>query len=457
MIILKKGNKNDDNNNLGKLSLKERISYGMLDTAGQLVFAMISSYLLYFYTDVAGISIAAAGMILLIARLFDGIDATIWGIIIDNTTSKYGKCRPYFLWLALPFSVFGILTFLAPNLNNNMKIAYAMFSYVITGIIYTGMNTPLTAILPLLTDNPSERVVLNSFRMTGSQIGVLIVNATALPLIAFFGNGNDKNGFAITIMIFSIISLGMNLFSFKNLKERVTEKIQKVPFKKSLSAIKGNWPWIIIVISNFMFWIALTARTSTIIYYFTYNLNNKGLVTFMNSIASLQIIAMIAIPFICKKISKTSTWMLGLIVAILGQFLILFAGQNIAIVIFGWIIGNMGSGVACSMPFALLGSAVDFGQWKNGIKSTGFLTAIGSSFCIKAGSGIGGALPAWIMGAFGYIPHKVQTISALIGIKWAFIGIPLILFLLALIPLIFYKKYEGMENTIRNDLRNASL
>lgn len=454
---MKKTDENGDINILGKLSLKERVSYGMLDTAGQLVFAMISSYLLYFYTDVAGISIATAGVILLVARFFDGIDATIWGVIIDNTNSKWGKCRPYFLWLALPFSAFGILTFLVPNLSNNMKIAYAMSSYVITGIIYAGINTPLTAILPLLTDSPTERVVLNSFRMTGSQIGVLIVNATALPLIAFFGAGNDKNGFAITIMIFSAISLSMNLFSFKNLKEqRVTTKIQKVPLKISFTAIKGNWPWIIIVLSNFMFWIALTARTSTIIYYFTYNLHNKGLVTVMNSIASLQIIAMIAIPFICKKLSKTSTWMLGLVVAILGQFLICFAGQNLPLIIFGWIIGNMGSGVACSMPFALLGSAVDFGQWKNGVKSVGFLTAIGSSFCIQAGSGIGGALPAWIMGTFGYIPHKVQTISALMGIKLAFVGLPLIMFLLAFIPLLFYKKYENMESTIRNDLQNTS-
>lgn len=440
-----------------RLPIKERFSYGMLDTAGQLIFTMISSYLLYFYTDIAQIPVAAAGIILLIARIFDGIDAPIWGAIIDMTNSKYGKARPFFLWLAVPFSIFGILTFWAPELDTNSKIFYCAVTYIVTGIIYTGSNTPLTAILPLLTRNPVERLRLNSYRMVGSQFGVLIVNATTLPLVAFFGSGDDVTGFRCTITLFAAISCALTIYAFCNLKERVKLAQEKIPLRKSIKAMKNNWPWLIIVISNFFFWIALTERTSTLVYYFIYNIGNKDMVTFLNTIASLQVIGMLAVPYINKYLSKRNIWISALCLAIAGQFIIMFAGQNLIIITVGWIIANLGSGIACSMPFAMLGFAVDFGKWKNGVHSAGLLTALGTSFCLKVGSGIAGFIPTVIMAYFNYMPGQTQSAESLLGISISFNYITVIAFAIAAIPLIFYKKYEEMENTVRADLIKQEL
>lgn len=438
-----------------KLPLKQRVSYGMLDAAGNLLYCFATSYILYFYTDVVGIPIIAAGMILLLARIIDGVDAPIWGIIIDKTHSRYGKCRPWFLWLAIPFAVFSVLTFYAPNLSPTMKVIYAGGTYFLANIVFTGFNTPITAILPSLTPQPKERLVLNSFRMVGGQVGFFLMNATALPLVAFLGKGDDKQGFFFASMIFGIVFVLMTLYAFKNLREKHSVKQEeKIPLKNSFLAIKGNWPWVIMTVSNLFFWIAMMGRTSTAIYYFTYNMGQKDMVAFVNSIASLQIIAMVAIPFICKVTSKKNTWIMGLLVAFLGQMMMLFSGSDLISVIIGWILSNMGSGIACAMPFAMLGSAVDFGEWKTGIRSVGFLTAIGSTFCIKAGSGIGAALPAWIMNFYGYIPNRVQTISGLTGIKFAFIWFPAFVFLLAIIPLLFYTKFEKMESQVRIDLGN---
>ena len=435
------------------LPLKQRVSYGMLDAAGNLLYCFATSYILYFYTDVAGISIVTAGMILLLARIIDGIDAPVWGIIIDKTHSKYGKCRPWFLWLAMPFAVFSVLMFYVPDVSPTMKIVYAGATYFVANIIFTGFNTPITAILPSLTPQPKERLVLNSFRMVGGQVGFFLMNVAALPLVAFLGKGDDKQGFFFTSIIFGIVFVLMTFYAFQNLREKYTVKQEeKIPLKNSFLAIKGNWPWVIMTASNLLFWIAMMGRTSSVIYYFTYNMGQKDMVAFVNSIASLQIIAMVAIPFICKVVSKRNTWIMGLAAAIIGQMIMFLSGSNLTGVIIGWILSNMGGGIACAMPFAMLGSAVDFGEWKTGIRSAGFLTAIGSTFCIKAGSGIGAAIPAWIMDLYGYIPNQVQTISSLTGIKFAFIWFPASVFLLAIIPLLFYTKFEQLEGQVLIDL-----
>lgn len=437
------------NDKAGKIGLMEKISYAQLDTAGQLIFTMISSYLLYFYTDVAKIPVATAGVILLVARIFDSLDAPIWGSVIDRTKSKWGKARPYFLWLALPFAVFGVLTFWAPQFDLNTRIWYCAISYIATGIIFTGLNTPLTAILPLMTANPEERLTLNSWRMVGSQLGVFIVNALTLPLVAFFGRGNEVIGFRFTILIFAVVSTILTLISFANVRERVTVNSETVTVRQGFKAMNKNWPWLIIVISNFFFWVALTGRTSTLVYYFTYNIGNKNLVSLFNGIASVQIIAMISIPFLSRLLSKQVLWIAALATAIIGQVIIIFAGSNLAIILVGWILANMGSGIACSMPFALLGSAVDYGKWKNGVTAAGLLTSIGSSFCLKLGSGIAGFIPTKIMAAFGYVAGQSQSASALTGISISFNWMTIIAFAFAIVPLLFYKKYENMEAEIR--------
>ncbi len=446
--------------NAEHLPLKERISYGMLDTAGNMAYCFSTTYILYYFTDVAGIAVATAGFLLLLSRIVDGIDAPIWGIIIDKTKSKYGKCRPWFLWLPIPFAILGALVFYSPDVDMSSKVLYAGTAYLIYNISFTGLNTPLTAILPLLTKNPKERLVLNSFRMVGGQIGTLLMNATAFPLIALFGAGNDKHGFLVTACIYGFISILLQFYAFCHLKEIDADKVtqeKRLPIKDSFRADKGNWPWVIMVVTNLIFWIAMMARNSTVVYYLTYNLGQKSLVVLINSLGSIGILAIICIPFICRYITKKSAWIGGLVFAIVGEFIMWIGGANLPIIIIGWILSNLGSSVACSMPFAMLGSAVDYGEWKTGIRSTGFLTAFGSTFCIKAGSGLGAAIPAWIMAAFGYVANQSQTGDSLFGISCAFIWFPMVVFAIAIIPLLFYSRYEKMESQVREDLANRAV
>lgn len=165
-----------------KLSVWEKTAYSFTDMAGNLLYVTISSYILYFYTDVFGISAAGAGAILLVARIFDAISAPVWGSIVDHTHTKWGQSRPYFLWLAIPFAIATFLAFTAPQIHGTFKLVYAGFTYILAaGVVYTGIQTPITAILPSLTTNGQERINANSFRMVGGALGSFITNTFALP------------------------------------------------------------------------------------------------------------------------------------------------------------------------------------------------------------------------------------------------------------------------------------
>jgi sugar (glycoside-pentoside-hexuronide) transporter len=441
--------------NEGKTSYTKRFSYAASDTAGQLVFCVISFYLLKFYTDVYGISVAAAGTILLVARLVDAVDAPVWGIIFERTHSRWGKSRPWFLWLCVPFATFGVLTFLTPDLSHTGKLIYAAVTYIACSVLYTGINTPVTSILSALTPDPRERVTLTCFRMFGSKLGVLFVNLTALRLVEFFGHGDDRKGFMIVMPLYATGTILLFLFAFKNLKETVVEKRQRQPLLNGFGALKGNWPWFIIFASSLFFWIAFIARVSVAPYFFEYTLHRKDLISLANSLDFISLATVFLLPFFCKWTSKRNVWLLGLFGMIAGQLIVWLGIRHdlsVPWIMFGWAFGFLASGMAMAMPFSVLSDSVDYGEWKTGIRAAGLLTAIGAAFCLKAGSGLGGALPAWIMNAYGYQPNVAQTASSLKGIELGCIWLPAVFFALSAIPVFFYRKFEKLEPRIHADL-----
>jgi len=429
-------------------------SYASAEVGGQLIFCVVSFYLLKFYTDVYGISAVAAGSILLFARCIDAVDAPVWGIIFDKTKSRWGKSRPWFLRLCVPFAISGVLTFTTFPLRYREKIIYAAATYVICSVLYTGINTPVTAILASLTSDTRERVRLTSFRMFGSKLGVLFVNLTLLAMVGLFGHGNLRMGFSRVMLFYACGSICLFLIAFRNLEEKVQETTHRLTVKESLLSLRGNIPWWITFISSFAFWIAFTARIVTAPYFFQYVLHRENWISIANSMDVISLGSIALMPWFYRFMHKQTVWAAGLTGCVFGQ-LLLFVGlvqSSFLWVMAGWSFGFLCSGVAMAMPFSILSDCVDYGEWKHGIRAAGFLSAVGAAFCLKAGSGIGGALPAWIMSAYHYVPDVAQSTEALKGIDLGCVWLPAIAYALAIVPVLFYRRYEQMEAKIQDEL-----
>jgi sugar (glycoside-pentoside-hexuronide) transporter len=272
-------------------------------------------------------------------------------------------------------------------------------------------------------------------------------------LVDFFGQGNDKLGFSMTVGIFAVAAVLLLLFAFSGTREiSNSQKAKSISIRESFRAVKGNWPWITLVLVFIFYWIGNTARASTVIYYSQYNLGYKNLASILNGLVVVQMLSITVLPYLVKRFIKTHTQIIGLSLAALGQIIIGFAGSNITMIIIGWTVASLGTGIAVTLPFAMLSDTVDYGEWKNGVRASRFLTAVGISFCIKLGAGLGSFIPSLILGAAGYVANAEQTSQSLAAIKFCFTWLPAIFFAVGAIIMFKYIKYEKNESKIRQEL-----
>ena len=437
-----------------RTSSATRLSYAASDVAGQLLFCWVIWYVPYFYTDICKLPAAAVAAILLATRFLDALDAPLWGILVDRTRSRWGKSRPWFLWLCLPFAIFAVLTFLAPDLPYRATIAYAAVTYAGCNILFTGINTPVTSILSALTSDPKERLTLTTFRMLGSKFGVLVVNLTGLALVRTLGHGNDRTGFVLAVPLFAVASVALFLLAFRNLKETVLPSKQ-TSARETFRAMKGNWPWLIVVTSTVLFWMGFISRVTVAPHFFKYVLHRPDLLGVANGLDVASLATALPLPWLCRRIPKARLWALGLAGMVLGQLLLWLGaarGHDLGLCLTGWTVGFVFSGAAMTLPFSMLADTVDYGEWKRGVRAAGLLTAIGGAFCFKVGAGLGGAVPMWLLHAGGYLEGKEQSPAAVAALDWGIVGVPAVCFALALLPALFYGRFERLEPQIQTAL-----
>ncbi|WP_413375736.1 glycoside-pentoside-hexuronide (GPH):cation symporter [Alkalihalobacillus sp. 1P02AB] len=443
-------NSNIDAQSNQKLPLSEKISYGFGDMASNLIYTVITTYLTFYFTDVYGIGAAAVGTMMLIVRFVDMIDSPIFGILIDKTKTRWGKSRPWILWTCIPFTVGAIALFAGPDLSEGGKLTYAYILYILVSVLYAAINGPLATMLPSMTSNVQERTVANTFRMVGGQLGGLIVNMSLIGLVAYLGAGDQQKGFFYTMTLFSVLAFVLFLITFFGTKERVhsaSGKVESIPLKESVKAIKGNRPWIIMSLLVLVFFMMYITKLSASIYYITYYVGKPGVVSLINSLGMVTIVGILSIPFLTKKFSKKSVIMAGLIISIMGQLVIYLGDQNITIIAIGTVIGGIGLGLPAGLLFVLMADTVDYGEWKSGIRAQGLLVSA-SSVGFKLGSGLGAAIPAWLLAFGGYAAGKAQTQTSLNMISFSYIWIPVILGVIAFILMIFYKWEKPHEEII---------
>jgi glycoside/pentoside/hexuronide:cation symporter, GPH family len=423
-----------------KLSIKEKIGYGLGDTASHFVWDMVGFWLLFFYTDVYGISAAAAGTIMLIARFWDMAIDPVIGIVSDRTNTRWGKFRPYILFGAIPYAVLAVLTFTTPNFGEVGKIIYAGATYVLLMTAYAAINLPYSALGAVMTGDTYERAGLNTYRFIAGFSGQFVVTGLALTLAEFFGGGDKAQGFQYTVILFAGLSLVFFFITFKTTKERVQPpKAQKNSLKEDISNLFKNKAWVILALVGIISFIMFAMQNAAIAYYFKYYLGRENNVQLFNVIGTVALI--VALPLskpLAKRFGNRNVFMGSSLISGVFFMLIYLPGINDLTTIYVFnIIAKMAYAPAVPLLWTMIADSADFGEWKTGRRATGlyFSAAV---FAQKAGWGIGAAIAGWILAISNFVANAEQTESAITGIKLLVSVIPGILYMSCAILLYFY-------------------
>ena len=437
-----------------KLSIKEKIGYSLGDTASHFVWDMVGFWLLFFYTDVYGISAAAAGTIMLVARFWDMAIDPVIGIVSDRTKTRWGKFRPYILFGAIPYAVLAILTFTTPHLGEVGKIIYAGATYVLLMTAYAAINLPYSALGAVMTDDTYERAGLNTYRFIAGFTGQFVVTGLALTLAEFFGGGDKAQGFQYIVFLFAGLSLVFFFITFKTTKERVQPpKAQKDSLKEDIRNLFSNKAWVILALVGIISFIMFAMQNAAIAYYFKYYLGRENNVQLFNVIGTVALI--VALPLskpLAKRFGNRNVFIGSSLIS--GFFFMLIYLPGItdlkAIYVFN-IIAKMAYAPAVPLLWTMIADSADYGEWTTGRRATGlyFSAAV---FAQKAGWGIGAAIAGWILAVSSFVPNVVQNDTAITGIKLLVSVIPGILYMSCALFMIFYRIDSKTTELMKKDL-----
>jgi glycoside/pentoside/hexuronide:cation symporter, GPH family len=423
-----------------KLSIREKLGYGVGDTASHFVWDMVGFWILIFYTDTFGISAAAAGTIMLIARIWDMVSDPLMGIIADRTNTRWGKFRPYILWMALPYSVLAVLTFTTPDFGTTGKVIYAGVTYFLLMTVFTAINLPYSSLGAVMTADSYERAGLNSYRFIFAFTGQLVVTGTALYLANYFGQGNTAKGYQYTLMLFATVSFILFMITFKTTKERVQPpKAQQENLKEDIKNLFNNRPWVILFFVGIISFVMFAVQNLSIAYYFKYFIGNETSVQTFNVIGTIALIAGIPLSKpLSKKFGKRNVYIASSLLSGLFFIAIYIPGNTDVELIYGLnILAKFTYAPAVPLLWTMLADAADYSEWKTGRRSTGLVFSA-ATFAQKAGWGIGGALAGWLLAVYQFVPNMDQSETTITGIKMMISVIPGILYMSCALLLWFY-------------------
>ena len=287
-----------------KISTKEKVSYGCGDLTSNLILVLTSTFVAYFYTDALGLNAAIIGSIMMFSRFADGVTDMLMGYVMDRVKTKYGKARPWLLWLAIPIAVACVLVFLVPNTGTVGKYVYVTITYnLVTTFLYTMINIPYGALTSLMSRDQGQRTVINVFRMFMAQVGSLIINASTLPLVNKMGGSSNQKSWIIVSAIYAVIAAILFLVCFKNTKERVTvssEQKEDVNFVQSLKLIFKNSQWLLLCGIWITMCLGMGASGAVGTYYAKYILMNENMAGFISSVSIIPVLVLM--PF-CVPLS----------------------------------------------------------------------------------------------------------------------------------------------------------
>jgi GPH family glycoside/pentoside/hexuronide:cation symporter len=439
------------------LTFQEKLGYGLGDTASNIVYQAVINVLLYFYTDVYGITAAAAGTLMLVVRLFDAVTDPMMGAVADRTRSKHGRYRPWMLWIAVPYGVLAVAAFVTPSADMGTKLVYAYISYALLMTAYTAVNIPYSALGGVMTGDSEERANLQTWRFAMAMVGGFLVTTAIFPLAALLGGGNDQVGIPLAMGVMAVVGVLCFLGCFALTKEYVQpdERAPKLDAWADAKAMFRNSQWLIIALATLIIMTRGAMQSAAKPYFVDYYLINNltGIFADINNLLSLflglTMLAGVAGAVTANRLIRTHCKIRVMKLALTGtiamNLLLFFVPRE-------WVfealsltmLSNFFHMMFVPLLFSTVPDTVDFGQRTVG-KGAMAMFCGGHLFALKAGNAVGGSLTGWVLALSGYEANVEQTDQALFGILIAFAGSSVVAALLVIACLHFYKLTRGWQ------------
>ncbi len=438
-----------------RISLKEKIGYSLGDASSNLYWKTFEFYLMFFYTDVFGISAAAVGTMLLVTRLADAVADPVMGSIADRTKTRWGHFRPYILWFALPLAVLGVLTFTTPNLHGGAKLIYAYITYGLLMFFYTAVNIPYTALMGVMTPNSLERTSIASIRFMGAFTAGAFVQYLLPWFVKVLGRGNAARGWQLTFVLYGVLAVIMLVLCFASTKERVAPPPQqKSDLGRDLADLFTSRPWLVLVGVLLLILAAFVIKGSASPYYFKYFVKREDLIGLFLVSNGLAFLAAVSIAtYLAKRIGKKLLFMMAIGIGALVIAGFWLAGPSDIRFMFALqIVSSFVIGFNSPVVFAMFADAADDAEWRTGRRTTGLVFA-SAIFSTKAGVAIGALMFGLVFNYFGYVANVQQTARSMHGILLSMSWIPCILMLAATALMQLYPLDEALMVKIEADLK----
>ena len=439
-----------------KLKIRERLAYGVGDIGGNLVFAPVSAFLLFYLTDIAGIGAAIAGTLLLLGRVLDGTLDLIVGTLIDRTNTRWGKARPWILFSAPVLVISFILLFNVPaGLDTTGKEVYAfVFYFLCLGVGFVGSNLAYHTLLSVITSSTKMRVSLTVLRTFFAIFTTLVVNVATIPIITSLGGG--QSAWSSVALTYGIIAFITFIVLFLGTRERVKsvlppEQNAKLPLRTKVGLLVRN-PYFFLAFAFFLLTYLLQGTQSVGIYFASDVLGDANVYSFLGLVGILPML--IGIWFmapIIGRVGKRKAMLVGISISVIGGVITLIDPTNLTFVLIGSVVRGIGTIPSSAAMFALVADVVDFGEWKTGVRLDG-MTYAAATAGQNFGAGLGTALVGWILAAGAYNGAlEVQAQSALNAEVFLMLWLPLII-TVALGVIVYFLNIDKNLSQIQRDL-----
>ena len=444
-----------------KLKFGEKLGYGLGDTASNFFFATFNVFLLYYYTDIFGLTAAAVGTMFLLTKILDAVSDPIMGLIADRTNSRWGKFRPYLLWAAVPYGFCGYAMFANPDLSYTGKLIYAYVTYSLMMLAYTAINVPYSALMGVISPSSIERTKVASYRFFCAFAAGWLVGTFVTPLKNILGGGDEALGFKLTMAIFAVVSVALFWITFATTKERVAPTPTKSDMKLDFKALLGNGPWRALFAAGIFTLINIAVRNGTLLYYFKYFVGDDGTRIFLifdktAVFMSLGLLAMMVGVVLTKTLSQRfEKRQLMIVLSFLNALSMaafyftppdqywLMVAINCA--------GMLAAGPTPALVWSMYADCADYGEWKTGRRTTALVFST-VQFSHKMGLAVGAGLAGIILSWFGFVANETQSASSMAGIRFMFSVFPAVFALMGIVAIYFYRIDSKMTRQIEQEL-----